>query len=273
MVTTIERPIRRKAKRNLVSTRWGLSPRELHALEHVRARLRAILPNGEIKSLILYGSKARGDSHRDSDIDLFLVVDDVTPEQKQSVEEYTTDLIIETPRVHVMTFDPNRLAEQASGLGHLLLYNVARQGIVLEGVPMPKFEIDRREVAKAGIAEARDKLVTAQYLLSGGMYKDAVSRAYYAVLYAADAALATKGLVAKSHAGTNSLFGYHFLRKGLVDAKFKGLFKQIEKARIEADYSHMIKFTRDDAEHWLGRAREFVAAIEAGLPLWLEQEK
>jgi hypothetical protein len=39
----------------------------------------------------------------------------------------------------------------------------------------------------------------------------AISMSYYAILYAANAALATKGLVAKSRAGTDSLSGFHFV--------------------------------------------------------------
>ena len=118
--------------------------------------------------------------------------------------------------------------------------------------------------------EAKEKLKVARVDLDANFYNDSISRAYYAVLYAADAALATKGFVAKSVEGTNSLFGYHFIKKGLVDAKFKGLVKRAKDARVKADYNHKVKFNREDAEYWLGRAKEFVEAIDSSISGWLE---
>ena len=92
------------------------------------------------------------------------------------------------------------------------------------------------------------------------------------VLYAADAALATKGFVPHSHEGTHSLFGYHFVRNGLVDPKFKGLVKRAKDERMKADYQRDAIFTRADAEHWLERAQEFVGAIDAAMPGWLAEK-
>jgi uncharacterized protein (UPF0332 family) len=109
--------------------------------------------------------------------------------------------------------------------------------------------------------------------LNGNFNRDAISRAYYAVLCAADAALATKGFVAKSRAGTDSLFGFHFVKPGLVDKRFGGLVGRAADVRIKADYDHEVTFTREDAEHWLERAKEFVTAIDAAIRGWLQEEK
>lgn len=101
---------------------------------------------------------------------------------------------------------------------NLLIYNVAHQGIPLERVPAPKFEIDRRKVAERLLADAKEKLRLDPPIIDLGGYRDAISMSDYAILYAADAALAT-----------------------------------------------------DDAEHWLARAQEFVAAMEAQIPPWLAE--
>jgi uncharacterized protein (UPF0332 family) len=65
------------------------------------------------------------------------------------------------------------------------------------------------------------------------------------------------------------LFAQHFFKTRLVDDQFKGLFNQIHKARIKADYKYDVKFTREDAAYWFERAQAFVEAIEAGLGQWL----
>jgi len=270
MARVLERSTTRKTKPRRPPAPHGLSARDWRVIQRVRARLRALLPNGEMKSLILYGSHARGEATPDSDIDLFLVYDDVTTEQEQSLKEFSADLPDALARVHLFL---NRADELAQGnTVNPLVYNVAHQGIVLGGVAVPKLEIDRRKVAEDNIALAKEELRLIPTIINAGGYRRSVSMAYYAVLYAADAALATKGLVPQSHEGTHSLFGYHFIRKGLVDPKFKGLLKRAKDERMKADYKRDAVFTREDAEPWLARAQEFVTAIDAAMPRWLEEK-
>jgi len=262
--------LKKSAKHGRPSSRYGLTPREWRAVQRVRRGLRAILTNGELKSLILYGSKARGESKPDSDIDLFLVYDHLSREEGKAFEEKILDLSPDTPWVHVFPYRADELTQRVQTSP--LIYNVAHQGIPLEGDAVPKLEIDRHHVANGLMRDAKEKLRVAEYTLGGNFYPDTISTAYYAILYAADAALATKGFVAKSHEGTKSLFGYHFIRKGLVDARFKGLVKRAADARIDADYNHEVEFDREDAEYWLARAKEFVEAIESQIPGWLGEE-
>lgn len=244
-----------------------LPPRVRRVIQRVRARIHAILPNGEVQSLVLYGSYVYGKPRPDSDVDLMLVYDDVTPEQEKALEELTIALYEERPRPHLFLYRADELAKH-NGVS-TLLYNVSHRGITLEGVPAPEHEINRERASSYLLAKAKQALVSAEAELNIQIYDASISRSFYAVLYASEAALATKGLVAKSHDGIEMLFGYHFFKKKLVDAQFKGLFKRIHNARIKADYKYDVEFTRDDAAYWFERAREFVAAIEAGLPQWL----
>ena len=261
------RSTRTKTKRQSGSL-YGLTPRQWRTVQRVRARLRSILPNGELKSLVLYGSRVYGKPRPESDIDLFLVYDDVTPEQEKSIQELNVEG--EFPLVHIFDHRADKLAQNIETSP--LVYNVAHHGILLEGAPVPKLDIDRQHVVNVNIAAAKERLEAARVLLNVNLYPDSISRSYYAVLCAADAALATKGFVPKSHEGTNNLFGYHFFRKGLVDAKFKGLIGRAAKARLKADYYKDVTFSREDAEYWFGRAQEFVAAIESAIPQWLGTE-
>ncbi len=63
----------------------ALTPTEQRAVDEFRARLRGILPSGGLKSLILYGSKARGDAHPGSDIDLLIVSDSARGDKKDAI--------------------------------------------------------------------------------------------------------------------------------------------------------------------------------------------
>src|SRR5581483_117901 len=229
----------------------GLSVRESIKVNRLRRRLRAILPNGEIKSLILYGSKARGEANRRSDIDLLLVYDDVTPEQEAALKDFATDPGVELLPIHLLLYRADELERE---LGKSpLLYNVADHGIVIQGAPVPHQDIDRRAVAARAMKKAKRILASAQILIDAGDYDSAISRAYYAAYYAAEAALASKGRVAQSHSGTETLIQIHFIRTGLIPESFTGLLGRGSKVRIQADYKHEIEFNQEDAEYWLNR--------------------
>lgn len=112
------------------------------------------------------------------------------------------------------------------------------------------------------LESAKERLASSEQLIKIGNYRDAISRAYYAFLDAADAALLTKDVRSKSHAGSISQFGMHFIKTNLLDKKYNRWFRKIERARLEADYERQKKFTPEDAEEALREAKEFVAKIE-----------
>ena len=62
------------------------------------------------------------------------------------------------------------------------------------------------------IEKARRYLRSAELLIGDGDYDSAVSRAYYAMFYAAEAALLKKGMTFSSHKAVISAFGQHFVK-------------------------------------------------------------
>lgn len=257
------------AGRRIAARYPGLTQREARALDRLRQELRAILSNGEVKSLYLYGSKPRGEANVRSDIDLLLVYDDVTTEQENALEELVVEHLGKPPRIHLFPYRANEV-ERDNGASPLL-YNVSHHGILLEGTPVPQLDIDRRRVARLAMKRAAENFEVAQLAIETNIFPNAISAAYYAAYYAADAALATKGLVTHTHEITETAFTMNFIRAGLVPESFKGLLGRGRKARIQADYKHDVEFGRDDAEYWLERAKEFVSLIQGSLETWLAE--
>ena len=66
--------------------------------------------------------------------------------------------------------------------------------------------------------------------------QNAVSRAYYAMMHAANAALAMKGLQAKTHKGTQTLFNEHLVQPGEVDKQRGRDLARGQRRRTSADY-------------------------------------
>jgi len=226
---------------------------------------------GQVRDIILFGSKARGDGHSESDIDLLVVLENPTKEQINDVCNVTTDILFDKGvDISVVTFSRKEI-ERLCNLGTPLMQNVSREGIVIKGERIVAREAKKEEVAQRFLASAKEDLESAVFLESGGFHRIAISRAYYAFLDAADGALVAKGFTPKSHAGTISLFGLHFVDTGLVDRKYGRWFNLAKKARLDADYERDKVFTAEDAREAIAQATEFVETIERLLPsLWGE---
>jgi uncharacterized protein (UPF0332 family)/predicted nucleotidyltransferase len=246
-----------------------LQPDELRAVEEFKKRLLAELP-GQVKDIILFGSKARGDAHPGSDIDLLVIVDRRAPEVDDIISEITADTLLEQ-RIDIspLDFTTDQIAELAA-IGTPFIRNVADEGIVLKGGPVVVGKGDPAKVAQGFIESAYGRLRSARALREIGEYGNTMSLVYYAFLDAADAALASRTIRTKSHAGTISLFGLHFIKPGLVDAKYRGWFKRAHKFRLEADYERKRDFTLEQVNETIDQATEFVGVIENLLPSLLE---
>lgn len=113
------------------------------------------------------------------------------------------------------------------------------------------------------LGRAKRSLASAQKLL-GSDPDGACSRAYYAMFYAARAALLQAGqaeaAMAKTHSGLIAAFGEHLVKPGLVDATQGRAFAMVERERLTADYSGE-GVSKDAAVLASERATAFVDAI------------
>jgi uncharacterized protein (UPF0332 family) len=105
---------------------------------------------------------------------------------------------------------------------------------------------------------------SARLLLDAGDASSAVNRAYYAMFYAARAALDAvdaKLLKTKSHATIIRRFGKHIVEERGFERSLGRLFAQTEDARIGADYGDD-PVSEAAARKALEGAERFVSAVE-----------
>jgi uncharacterized protein (UPF0332 family) len=87
-----------------------------------------------------------------------------------------------------------------------------------------------------GIARARQELAAAELLAANGFGAQAVSRAYYAAFYSAEAALLSLGEVRSKHSGVVSAFGRLVVLEGGIDEEAGRLLRSLFERRSHADY-------------------------------------
>jgi uncharacterized protein (UPF0332 family) len=112
---------------------------------------------------------------------------------------------------------------------------------------------------------AHRALQPAESNLQQGFYGVAVTRAYYAMFYAASALLASKGISRSKHGGVLSAFGEHFVKTGLIETEYAKMLGHAFDSRLDSDYD--IAFTAEQtlAVDVLQDAQRFVEGTEAYL--------
>lgn len=97
------------------------------------------------------------------------------------------------------------------------------------------------------------------------LYDIAVSRAYYAMFYCAEALLDADGLTFTSHAAVVSAFGQHFAKVGRVPPEMHRYLIQAQDSRLLGDYDAESPRSNEEAAKHIGRAHEFIKLAERTL--------
>lgn len=111
------------------------------------------------------------------------------------------------------------------------------------------------------IDSAGTRLKGARHALAAGDLDLAVSAAYYAMLYAARAALSEHEEHARRHGGTWGLFHRRFVATGAFDQSLHSLAQQAQEAREGADYEAKTP-PAEEAKRYVSGAADFIAAVE-----------
>jgi uncharacterized protein (UPF0332 family) len=107
---------------------------------------------------------------------------------------------------------------------------------------------------------ARRRLSAAEVVV-GEDPSTALSAAYYAMLYAARAALSERDASAKTHRGTWHEFRGEFVDSGEISAELAAEVQKIQPEREQADYDAWSAPTQE-AQRAIALAHRFLTAVE-----------
>ena len=104
-------------------------------------------------------------------------------------------------------------------------------------------------------------LQSAKILIKEGDFESSVSRTYYAMFFAAQAMLLSKGLSYSSHKMTISGFGENFIKTNIFPREMGREFNRAFDKRQISDYYHTFIIDKKDADDLLKSGYEFVSTI------------
>jgi len=112
-----------------------------------------------------------------------------------------------------------------------------------------------------GLDRAHQELEAARLLAQAGFGPQAVSRAYYAAFYAAEAALLELGGTRSRHSGVIAAFIRHAVHDGAFDDNTGRLLRSLFERRGQADYG-VAAVPSDEANRAVLDAEVVVEAID-----------
>ncbi len=115
--------------------------------------------------------------------------------------------------------------------------------------------MDEKQILMENTYEKPDASKT---LFENGFYGDAVSRAYYAMFFAAKALLSQRDIYPRTHRGLISQFGLEFVKNGEFKKELFDLFTRAQEDREEADYGLLSKLGKKEAEIIINGAEMFL---------------
>lgn len=264
------------------------------ALLRLRDRVVARFPD-EIVHFILYGSFARGEAHSESDVDVMIVTmwpQEILPNgryvslggdpRRNQILDMAYDVSEECARI-ISAFV---IGQNYFYVGTEAVYDARIEGIELLGAKLSRGRLSPsdfgavvREPSSPYDAKSSgltspdvwfemmdDKMKAARWLIQAQLYDEVIATTYYAVFYAAKAALSAAGVRVKSHSGAVSEFGKQFVATKRIAASYGRLFSHSMDARLHSDYEPFPRTTLekaneaiDNAETFIAKARELVA--------------
>jgi uncharacterized protein (UPF0332 family) len=112
------------------------------------------------------------------------------------------------------------------------------------------------------IRKATQSIEAARLLARQGFYDFAVSRAYYAMFYVAEAFLLGEGLQFSKHTAVIAAFGHHFAKTERVPSEFHRYLIKGQDSRLLGDYDTTVIFLESHALEQIERAEKFIALAE-----------
>ena len=123
-------------------------------------------------------------------------------------------------------------------------------------------EMMSQDLVKHRLELAEEKLDVSVKLLDDEAWRDAASRAYYAMYHAVRALLATKRLDSRRHSGVISLFNQHFVKPGLVSRNLGRILMTAKDFRERGDYDEFASISAEMARATVENASRLVREIK-----------
>jgi len=217
--------------------------RENQAIEYFKEKLLNSEVSDYIAKIIVFGSAAKGNFKRESDIDILIL----GTKNLKEIEEVSLNTEVEVTLKFHKSIEPIiRCVDWLRFPQSLLAWKIEKYG--KEVYKMDEKEISRKE-AESYFDLADEYIKHAEYDLEGKIYRGAIEAAYNAFELCAKALLLKEiKNLPKTHSGVIIKFTDIYVKRGKVSTDMVKEIRRLLKRRNDARYEPHIEITREEAE-------------------------
>jgi uncharacterized protein (UPF0332 family)/predicted nucleotidyltransferase len=225
-----------------------------------------------IRSIVLFGSTARNEFKGESDIDIFIIIDDtrhkITPTMKEKMEE-DFDVIAKKCSKQLSIQQPYLLTEfwRMVREGHPIIFNFIR-----EGVPVYDKDVFLPIKRLLQMGEIRpSKEAVEKYIERGPKRIRRVENAkiymvvedcYYAMLESAQAVLMFLGKSPPRPSDAPEMLRKTLMPMKLIDEKTISYLEGVIEIRKKVEHKNIKKISGQEIDDWLKKTRAFVKKMQ-----------
>ncbi len=227
--------------------------------------------DGAIKSVVVFGSVARGDMTEKSDLDLIVIYDDVIARMTDDVKEkFDYDIREIAKKIdNDMSVQPAwSLTEfwEMARTGHPLLVTIVRDGWAVYDtgffIPFRKLlEMGKipstLEAVEVFMSNAPQKILKVENMKLYMIAEDL----YYAVLNASQALLMYLGYDVPSPKNTPKVFRQYVVGSGIVDEKYANFLEKVIQFRKGVEHKEITSVSGVRLDKYIRRSKAFVAKM------------
>jgi len=228
-----------------------------------------------IRSIVLFGSTARGGFKKHSDIDIFVIIDDtrnkITPMLREQLD-YDLDKFAKKADKRMSVQQPYMLTEfwRLVREGHPIIFNFIREGVPVFDkdifLPIKRLlqmgEIKPSQEAVEKFIERGPKRI--KRVENAKMYM-IVEDCYYAMLESAQALLMFMGKIPPRPSDAANVLRKDVLKMKLIDETDVKDLEDIILLRKQVEHKEIKQVTGTDVDAWIDRTNRFIKKMQRAI--------
>lgn len=224
-----------------------------------------------VKAMVLFGSTARGEDTKKSDVDMLILIDDVhlqlTPELLETYKIIVDKKIAEvSTRLHVVTLKLSTFWEYVRS-GDPIAINILRDGFALidEGFFDPLQALlfrGRIRPTQEAINSYYSKSNVTLYNANWHILQGALDL-YWAVIDAAHSALMSQGFIPPSPSHVPEMLDREMAQKGLIEEKYVRTMKKFFDLMKKITHREISSMSGSDYDKYRDEAVEFIERMKS----------
>ncbi|NIO20385.1 MAG: hypothetical protein GTN76_06500, partial [Candidatus Aenigmarchaeota archaeon] len=228
-----------------------------------------------VRSVVLFGSSARGSWHKESDIDVFIIIDDtkqkITPNVKEQMED-DFDVIAKKLSSKLSVQQPYLLTEfwNMVRIGHPIVFNFIREGVPVFDkdifLPIKRLlQMGEIKPSKEAVEKYIDRAPKRIKRVENAKMYMVAEDCYYAMLESLQAVLMFLGKTPPRPSDAADSMRKTLVEMNLVKPEYADWLEGVINARKKIEHKKLKTISGGEVDQWIERSKKFVKEMQKTL--------